>query len=116
MSETVLTVGDKLHIATRRLYPSDVHVHFVGEASAVSGSLFRIAGYAFVYDPGSHTYFKHAELRTRLFSVSDPGRDITVLPRLIEMDSLRYEIVEGRLMLVDERGFSLEIAEFGGEG
>jgi len=113
VSELVLTTGDKLHIATRRLFPGDYHSHFVGEASAVSDAFFRVAGHAFVYDPVSHTYFKHPELRTRLFSLSDPGRDITVLPRLTDMDSLRYEIVEGRLLLLDGRGFSLEIAEFG---
>jgi hypothetical protein len=116
VSEFVLAVGDKLHIATRRLFAEDAHLHFVGETSAVSGDLFRVAGYAFVYDPGSNSYFKHPELRTRLFSISDPAREITVLPRLLEMGSLQYEIAEGRLMLVDGRGFTMEIAEFGSGG
>jgi len=113
VSESVLVVGDKLHVMTRRLFTGDVHRHFVGEISAVSDPLFRAAGYVFVYDPGTNTYFKHPELRTQLFSISDFGHVITVLPRLVDMESLRYEIVDGRLMLVDDRDFSLEIAEFG---
>ena len=111
----ILALGDKVHVASRRLFPGDVHVHVVGEITAVEGPLFRVVGYAFVYDPASNTYFKHPELRTRLFSVEDPGRDITLLPRKADMDSLQYDVVEGRLMLLDGRGFSMEVAEFGGE-
>jgi len=112
----ILALGDKVHIASRRLFPGDVHVHFAGETSAVDGPLFRVVGYAFVHDPATNTYFKHPELRTRLFSIEDPGRDITILPRKVEMNSLQYDIVEGRLALHDGRGFSMEVAVFGGEG
>ena len=112
----ILALGDKVHIATRHLFAGDAHVHFVGEVSAVDGALFRAVGYAFVYDPASNTYFKHPELRTRLFSIEDSGRDITVLPRKLDMDSVQYDVVEGRLTLLDGRGFSMEVAEFGGVG
>jgi hypothetical protein len=115
-SEVILSIGDKLHVATRSLYPGEPHLHFIGSVSAVSAPIFRLTGYAFVYDPASHSYFQHPELRTRLFSAADTGREITVLPRLIDMDSVRYEIQEGRLLLVDGKGFSMEIAEFGGDG
>ena len=37
MADSVLVVGDKLHIMTRRLFADDVHPHFVGEISAVTG-------------------------------------------------------------------------------
>ena len=112
----ILAIGDLVHVASRRLFPGDAHLHFAGETTAVEGPLFRVVGYTFVYDPASNTYFKHPDLRTRLFSVEDPGRDLTLLPRRVEMKSLRYEIVEGRLMLVDGKGFSMEVAEFGGAG
>lgn len=112
----ILAIGDMVHVASRRLFPGDVHSHVAGEITAVEPPLFRVVGYLFVYDPASNTYFKHPELRTRLFSVSDAGRDITLLPRKVDMKSLQYDVVEGRLMLLDAKGFSMEVAEFGEAG
>ena len=112
----ILAIGDMVHIASRRRFPADTHVHFAGEITAVEAPLFRVVGFLFVYDPVSNTYTKHPDLRTRLFTVSDSARDITLLPRKVEMKSLQFEMVEGRLVLVDAKGFSLEVGEFGGEG
>ena len=50
MTDSVLAVGEKLHIMTRRLFADDVHLHFVGEISAVAGPLFKAKGYSFVFD------------------------------------------------------------------
>jgi hypothetical protein len=112
----ILAIGDMVHVASRRLFPGDLHSHVAGEVTAVEGALFRVVGYTFIYDPASNTYFKHPDLRTRLFSIDDPGRDLTILPRKVEMKTLQYEIVEGRLMLADAKGFSMEVAEFGAAG
>jgi hypothetical protein len=71
MADSVLAVGEKLHIMTRRLFADDAHPHFVGEVSAVAGSLFKADGYAFVFDSGTNSYLKHPQIRTRLFSLSD---------------------------------------------
>lgn len=113
VADSVLAVGDKLHIMTRRLFADDVHPHFVGEISAVSGALFRAQGYSFVFDSGTNSYVRHPEVRTRLFSLSDAGHIINVIPREVDLDSLQYRIVAGRLAIMDSRGFYLEINEFG---
>ena len=76
MPESVLAVGDKVHIMTRRLFADDVHPHFVGEIAAVSGPLFKARGYVFVFDSASNSYLKHPALRTRLFSLSDAELDL----------------------------------------
>lgn len=112
----IIAPGDMVHISSRRSFSADTHVHFAGEVTNVEGPLFRVVGFLFVYDPVSNTYFKHADLRTRLFTVADPARDITILPRKVEMKSLQFEIAEGRLLLMDAKGFSMEVGEFGGEG
>ena len=52
-------------------------------------------------------------LRTRLFSLSDAGHIINVIPREVDLNSLHYRGVEGRLAITDGRSFSLEINEFG---
>jgi hypothetical protein len=113
VADSVLAIGEKLHIMTRRLFADDVHPHFVGEISAVSGALFRAQGYSFVFDSGSNSYVKHPAARTRLFSLSDAGHIINVLPREVDLNSLEYRTVAGRLTITDGRSFSLEINEFG---
>ena len=113
MVDSVLTVGEKLHIMTRRIFADDVHLHFVGEISAVAGSLFKAQGYSFVFDSQTNSYVKHPTLRTRLFSLSDAGHIITVIPREVDLNSLEYRLISGRLAITDGRGFALEINEFG---
>ena len=112
----ILAPGDMVHVASRRLFGADLHAHFAGEVTNVEAPLFRVVGFLFVYDPASNTYFKYPELRTRLFTVGDPNRDITILPRKVEMKSLQFEMAEGRLLLVDAKGFAMEVEQFGGEG
>lgn len=113
MSDSVLAVGDKVHIMTRRLFADDVHPHFVAEISAVAGSLFKAQGYVFVFDSATNSYLKHPALRTRIFSLSDAGHIINVIPREVDLNSLRYRVVSKRLEITDGVGFSLEINEFG---
>ena len=113
MPDAVLAVGDKLHIMTRRLFADDVHPHFACEIIAVDGPVFRAKGFPFVFDSGTNSYLKHADLRTRLFSLNDAGHIINVIPREVDLNSLHYRVVEGRLAITDGRGFSLEINEFG---
>ena len=113
MSDSVLAVGDKLHMMTRRLFADDVHPHFVGEISAVSGPLFKIRGYVFVFDSSTNSYLKHPAVRTRLFSLSDAGHIINVIPQEVDLDSLTYRVVDKRLEVTNGAGFSLEINEFG---
>ena len=113
MPESVLVVGDKVHIMTRRLFADDVHPHFVGEIAAVSGPLFKARGYVFVFDSASNSYLKHPALRTRLFSLSDAGHIINVIPQDVDLNSLKYRVANRRLEVTDGAGFSLEINEFG---
>jgi len=113
MTDSVLTVGEKLHIMTRRLFADDVHPHFVGEVAAVAESLFKAEGYAFVFDSGTNSYVKHPQIRTRLFSLSDAGHVVTVIPPGVDLNALQYRVVSGRLAITDSRGFALEINEFG---
>ena len=113
MANSVLDVGDKLHVMTRRLFADDVHPHFVGEITAVAGPIFRAQGYSFVFDSGTNTYVKHPKARTRLFSLSDAGHIINVIPQEVSLNALQYRIIAGRLAITDNRDFSLEINEFG---
>jgi hypothetical protein len=113
MANSVLDVGDKLHIMTRRLFADDIHLHFVGEIIAISVPIFRAQGYAFIFDSGTNSYIKHPKARIRIVSLSDAGHIINVIPQDVDLNALQYRTVAGRLAITDDRDFSLEINEFG---
>lgn len=51
-----------------------------------------------------------------MFGPSDAGHIVNVLPVEVDVSELRYTIVDGRLALTDDRGYSLDIDEFGAFG
>ena len=113
MSEAVISIGDKVHIITRRLFDSDLRRHFVGEVTAVSGEIQEVRGYTFVFNRGTNEYKKRPELRIRIFSLGDPGFIVNKIPREVAIESLEYRFIEERLFITDGRNVALDINEFG---
>lgn len=113
MSQDFLTVGEKVHIITRRLFEEDLRRHFVGECTVVADNHARIVGYAFVFDPSRNEYLKRPERRTRLFPLADAGLIITVLPAEVDIEHVKYVMSNGRLVLSDGGNYELDINEFG---
>ena len=113
MQESLLSVGQKLHIISRKRFREDVCPHFAGTVRSASGPLFSAHGYRFVFDSGTNSYIKHDEACTRYFSISDSGYIVTEIPQEVDLEALVYRTVSGRLAITDERGFSLQINEFG---
>jgi hypothetical protein len=48
----------------------------------------------------------------RVFSISD-GNIINVISPEVDLHKLEYQVVDGRLMVIDSRNFALDINEFG---
>jgi len=113
MSENVINVGDKFHIVTRRLFEDDIRRHFAGEVTSVSTHLCELRGYAFVFNSGMNEYRRRPEARTRVFALGDAGFIVNKLPREVNLASLEYRMVNGRLVVADDGGFALDINEFG---
>lgn len=113
MPESLIDVGEKIHVITRRRFEEDVHPHFAGEVRAAMGAHLRAHGYQFVFDSRTNAYIRHSEPRTRLFSISDAGYILTIIPREVELEELLYRTIGGRLTMTDGNGFALEINEFG---
>jgi len=110
----VIAQGDKLHIITRRLFESDLRRHFAGIVEEVSGTLIKIRGYVFVFDESDNQFVRRDEERTRIFSVSDSGLIINIIPAESDLPRLQYEIdARGRRMLTDGKAFALNVTEFG---
>jgi hypothetical protein len=109
----VLSVGEKVHIITRRLFPDDIKRHFAGEILSVSGDQIRLEGYVFIYNAGMNEYERRPEKRTRIFSLSGAGLIVIVLPRNADLETLHYEVKNRRLIFTDGKDLSLDINEFG---
>jgi hypothetical protein len=113
MSPSVLEIGEKLHVITRRGFQEDLRRHFAGIVTAFSGQLIRVEGYTYVFDPGTLHYNRRPELRIRIFNVGSGDLIIHVIPAALELSDLHYAILDGRLCFTDEVGYRLDINEFG---
>jgi hypothetical protein len=113
MFESVVTIGDKLHVITRRLFDGDLRRHFMGEVVGNTGSLVELEGYVVVFDEGSGEWVRLPETRRRVFSLAEAGHVVNRVPRGVEIDKLMYERIDGELLVTDGREFELNINEFG---
>lgn len=113
MFESVVTIGDKLHVITRRLFENDMARHFMGEVVGNTGSLCELEGYVMVFVPGQGEWVRRPERRRRIFSLAEAGHIVNRLPRSVEIDGLLYERIDGELLVTDGKEFELNIDEFG---
>ena len=111
MSDSVVAVGDKLHVVTRRFFEDDVRRHFAGEVTMVAGGLCEIRGHSFVYDGGTNEFVRRMQARTRVFSLGEAGHIVTRIPSDVPIDALEYRYFEGRLAVTDGGDFVLDIHE-----
>jgi hypothetical protein len=114
MNNAVLEIGEKVHIITRRMFPEDLRRHFVGVVQAVSEDHIRAEGYVFVFNAGTNDFQRLSSKRVRLVSLS-VGNIINIIPKDVDIDALRYQKIDGRLVVTD-RNFALDINEFSATG
>ncbi len=113
MFESVVTIGDKLHVFTRSLFEGDVSGHFVGAVVGNTGSLCELEGHAMMFDAGRRDWIRQEGSRRRIFSLAEAGHVVTRLPRDVEVDELYYDRVDGELLLTDGKEFELNLSELG---
>lgn len=109
-SVAVLSVGEKVHVVFRRLFPGDVRRHLVGQIAAVSGSQLRVEGYVFVFDEDSNKYQRKPERRTRVVSLST-HINLNVIPESVRVGDVFYSERDGGLVVTDGKEFSLDLGE-----
>lgn len=105
--------GERIHVVMRRRYESDIRRHFAGEVEELDGTIARVTGYAFVFDPAHNEWVRRGDSRTRLISLADAGNLVTVLPLNIDIDQISYDTVDGRLVITDGGDYTMDINEFG---
>ena len=114
MADEIIATGEKVHIMTRGQFSEDLRRHFAGVVLAVSDKTLRAEGYVFVFNPDTNRYIKRIPKRLRLFAIADAGNIINIMPTNVDIESLNYEVIDGRLVFTDGDAFQLDINEFGG--
>jgi hypothetical protein len=113
-NKLIIEKGEKIHVVMRRIFESQVQRHFAGAVGEVEGAIVRAVGYVFIYDLMKAQYTKKAEMRTTILDLSQSGYIVNVLPTSVVINDLRYETVNREyLAVVDGKGFSLDVNEFG---
>ena len=113
MFESIVTIGDKLHVITRRAFEDDVRRHFMGEVVGNTGTLCELEGHAVVFDAGRNEWIRQPELRKRIVSLAEAGHIVNRIPRSVDLGRLEYRFVDGELVVGDGADFELNINEFG---
>lgn len=108
----VIEIGEKVHVITRRIFKEDVRRHFAGTVTAVSEPLIRVEGYAFIFNPVTLDYALRPEFRIRVFGIGDSNEIINVIPQASILERMRYELMNGRLVVTDGISVALDINEY----
>jgi hypothetical protein len=110
----LVSQGEKFHVVMRRAYEGQVRRHFIGQADAVTDAVVRATGYVFIYEDIDAQYIKKETPRTTILDLAESGYIVNFIPQSVNIDDLRYEIVDQKFLVVtDGKGFILDINEFG---
>ena len=108
-----LKIGEKVFIIARRLFEGDLRRHFVGEVLESADTTARVRGYAFVYDSVSGDFVRREELRTRVFSLTDAGYIINLLPEEVVLEEVSYQKnAKNQRIITDGKIFQMNVSEF----
>jgi hypothetical protein len=113
MIDSIVAVGDKLHVITRRRWEDDLRRHFAGTVVATSGDLCELEGYVFVFDSPRNEYRRQPDVRRRILAVSDADYIVNRVPRQADLSLMVYHVVDGELVATTGPEFELNINEFG---
>ena len=107
----ILKPGDKILVAHRRLFESDEVRFFVGQVQHYEEGVVKVRGHSYVRDVIAGSLIEKAEERTKLLSLSSGTLLVYQLPDTVSLDRLRFTATDGRLMLSDGSGFTMNLAE-----
>ena len=109
----ILEYQEKVHVVMRRNFQEDLRRHFIGEVQRVCDDLVRVKGYMFVYDSTIGEFVKRPNIRIQIFSMSDAGNMLAVLPDATDPEQVIYKLTENHIcVLTDEVNFTIDVNEF----
>ena len=110
----IIEPGEKVHVVYRALYEGSNRRHFLGEVKIADGTVCRIVGNVFVYDPKSTMFVKKRNIRTTIIDLAESGYIVNVIHKDVDLGKMYYKYETGEwLIMTDGKGYTLNINEFG---
>jgi hypothetical protein len=108
----LLSPGDKLLIAHRRLYESDQPRMFAGTVVAYESGFVKLAGYSWVREPVRGELKKKVDQRTKIVSIASPGLMCYQLPDAVDIGRLELKAgAQHQVILTDNAGFTMDLTD-----
>jgi len=109
----IIEKGEKIHIIARKLWENDHRRHFLGQVKRVEGSIARVEGYVFIFNPFKDEYIRRPELRVRVVDLAADRFVVNIIHPATVLENVRYEYSkERRLEVTDGEAFTLDINEY----
>ena len=108
----ILEQGNKLFVSQRRLYENDEPRFFVGEVLYYENGFVKIRGYTFVRDFTTGSMLRKDEERIKVISLDSYGFLVYQLPDAIDVDDIYFENIEGQILMKDQSGLNMNMAEY----
>ena len=103
--------GEKLLVAHRRLYESDIERYFLGVVDAYDQGLVRVTGYTWQHDIVHGRLVRKEDKRCKIFSLTAGNLISYVLPAHVDTAMLRIEQHKQHLLLTDGNTVTLDISD-----
>ncbi len=113
MTDFVVQIGEKLHICNRRTFNGSARRTFIGEVVAIHGTVARLDGWLFVFNPNTNEYDRKSGKHTRIIDLANGANHISVLPPEIRLESLAYQMINGAMAITDGLRLKIEVTEAG---
>jgi hypothetical protein len=108
----ILSTGDKILAAHRRLFAEDQPRFFTGEVQACQGDLVVAKGHSWLRDLLEGAVVRKNDVRTKILSLNSGSLIVYVLPRGLDLGTLKLEAgIGGQLVLTDGDDFVMDVSE-----
>ena len=109
----ILKPGDKVLIVHRRLFESDRGRFFLGTIEEYEDGVASVTGYTIVRESLDGQYLRKDDLRTKIVSMASGTFIVYRLASEFAVEQAQIEPRDNRLMLLDGRGFEMNLSEHG---
>lgn len=109
----ILKSGDKVLIVHRRLFEQDLGRFFLGTIKEYEGGVASVTGYTIVRESEDGLFLRKDDLRTKIVSMASGTFIVYQLSDDFAVEQARIQARDNRLMLLDGRGFEMNLSEHG---
>lgn len=107
----ILKPGDKLLVVHRRLYDKDEARFFVGHVDDYESGIVKLSGHSYVRDTMSGLMIEKSDVRTKILSLASGTLLCHQLPDALDIDEVKFELLDNMLSLTDGKEFTMNLAE-----